>query len=252
MTIKNHFKIIIPSYNNEKWIRACINSVKLQRYENYQCIIVDDCSIDKSTVIIEEEIANNDKFIFVKNKTRQLALRNIYEAVELSQPSKEDVIITLDGDDWLATKNTLETLNNIYQTSNCWMTYGSYMEYPSLRRGKFAQQIPASVIESNSFRESQWMSSHMRTFKYKLWAKIKKKDFLEEDGRFCDGAWDMIFMFPMLEMSGPRARYVRDILYIYNRENPLNEDKVDHPKLHRSETNIRNKTKYERIQKDDI
>lgn len=252
MTIENHFKIIIPSYNNEKWLRACLNSVKLQKYKNYQCIIVDDCSTDKSITIVEEEIADNDKFILVKNKTRQLALRNIYEAIDLSQPSKEDVIITLDGDDWLATKSTLETLNNIYQTSNCWMTYGSYMEYPSKSRGKFAQQIPAAVIESNSFRESEWMSSHMRTFKYKLWAKIKKEDFLEEDGRFCDGAWDMIFMFPMLEMSGPRAQFVRDILYIYNRDNPLNEDKVDHPKLYRSETTIRNKPKYERITKDDI
>ena len=88
MTIENHFKIIIPSYNNEKWLRACLNSVKLQKYENYQCIIVDDCSTDKSTTIIEEEIADNDKFVLVKNKTRKLALRNIYEAIELSEPNQ--------------------------------------------------------------------------------------------------------------------------------------------------------------------
>ena len=252
MTIKNHFKIIIPSYNNEKWLRACLNSVKLQSYEDYQCIVIDDCSTDNSVAIIEEEVGTNGKFFLIKNETRKLALRNIYEAVEGSSPNREDVIITLDGDDWLATKNTLETLNNIYQKSVCWMTYGSYMEYPSKTRGKFSRQIPEAIIDSNSFRESEWMSSHMRTFKYKLWAKIKKEDFLKEDGSFCDGAWDMIFMFPMLEMCGPRAQFVQDIMYIYNRDNPLNEDKVNHPKLYRSETRIRNKTKYERIIKDDI
>jgi len=247
-----HFKIIIPSYNNEKWLRACLGSVKLQNYDNYQCIIVDDCSTDKSVEIIEQEISKDPKFVFIKNKERKLALRNIYEAVEHSNPGKEDVIITLDGDDWFATKNTLKTLNKRYHDSGCWLTYGSYMEYPSKNRGKFSRRIPKTIIDSNTFRESEWMSSHMRTFKYKLWTKIKKEDFLEEDGRFCDGAWDMIFMFPMLEMAGHQAQFIEDILYIYNRNNPLNEDKVNHPKLYLSETRIRKKAKYERVSGDDI
>ena len=41
MKSDNHFKIIIPSYNNEKWLSACLKSVKLQGYENYQCIVVE-------------------------------------------------------------------------------------------------------------------------------------------------------------------------------------------------------------------
>ena len=91
------------------------------------------------------------------------------------------------------------------------------------------------------------MSSHLRTFKYKLWRRIKKEDFLEEDGRFCDGAWDMIFMFPMLEMARHRSSFIKDILHVYNRNNPLNEDKVDHQKLMRSEMKIRRKPKYGEI-----
>ncbi len=173
--------------------------------------------------------------------------RNISEAVEHSNPGKEDVIITLDGDDWFATKNVLEILNNKYKETDSWMTYGSYMEYPSRNRGKFSREIPKEIIESNTFRESEWMSSHMRTFKYKLWKRIEKKDFLEEDGRFCDGAWDMIFMFPMLEMSGLKSRFIEEILYIYNRGNPLNEDKVNHTKLMNSEMKIRRMKKYNRI-----
>jgi hypothetical protein len=188
--------------------------------------------------------------MFIKNEERKLALRNIYEAIERSNPDKEDVIITLDGDDWFATKNTLEILNTRYEESDCWLTYGSYMEYPSKNRGKFSREIPKEIIDSNTFRESEWMSSHMRTFKYKLWKKIKKEDFLEEDGRFCDGAWDMIFMFPMLEMAAHRSKFIKDILYVYNRNNPLNEDKVDHPKLYRSEMKIRNKVKYGKLHDD--
>ena len=85
--------------------------------------------------------------MFIKNKERKLALRNIYEAIERSAPNKEDVIITLDGDDWFATKNTLEILNTRYKESGCWLTYGSYMEYPSKNRGKFSQ----AIIKNNFF-----------------------------------------------------------------------------------------------------
>ena len=250
MMSDNHFKIIVPSYNNEKWLRACLGSVKLQGYENYQCIIIDDCSSDSSVEVIREEISENTKFLFIENRDRKLALKNIYEAIEISEPSDEDIIITLDGDDWFATKNTLEILNNKYKEDDCWITYGSYIEYPSKVRGKFSRQIPKEIIDSNSFRESEWMSSHLRTFKHKLWKMIKKEDFLEEDGRFCDGAWDMIFMFPMLEMASHRSAFVKDILHVYNRVNPLNEDKVDHKKLMLSEMRIRKKEKYKEIVND--
>tara|TARA_R100000951_G_scaffold30859_1_gene26515 strand:- start:814 stop:1569 length:756 start_codon:yes stop_codon:yes gene_type:complete len=250
MKSDNHFKIIIPSYNNEKWLSACLKSVKLQGYENYQCIVVDDCSSDSSVEIIREEIGENPKFLFIENRDRKLALENIYKAIEISEPSEEDIIITLDGDDWFATKNTLDILNNKYKEDDCWITYGSYMEYPSKVRGKFSRQIPKEIIDSNSFRESEWMSSHLRTFKYKLWKMIKKEDFLEDDGRFCDGAWDMIFMFPMLEMAGQKSAFVKDILHVYNRINPLNEDKVDHKKLMLSEMRIRKKEKYKKINND--
>jgi glycosyltransferase involved in cell wall biosynthesis len=244
----NHFKIVIPSFNNEEWLKACIKSVKRQNYQNYQCIIIDDCSTDNSCSIIDEEIEGHPNFVFVRNKEKKLALRNIYEAIELSNPSPEDIVITLDGDDFLYGTGVLSRVNEIYNENDCWVTYGSYIEYPSSRRGKFSSKIPDSVIDNNSFRESAWMSSHMRTFKIKLWNKIEKQDLLEPDGRFCDGAWDMVFMFPMLEMSGHRSHFIEDILYIYNRKNPLNEDKVNHSKIINSENRIRKMKKYKRIE----
>lgn len=243
----NHFKIIVPSYNNEKWLHMCLKSVQLQNYDNYQCIIIDDCSSDRSVEIIKNAIGEDSNFVLIENTKRQLALKNIYDAIANSDIKDEDIIVTLDGDDWFATKQALEILNNTYKEKQCWITYGSYMEHPSRRRGKFSQQIPKEIIESNTFRESKWMSSHLRTFKYKLWRQIKKEDFLEDDGRFCDGAWDMIFMFPMLEMASHRSTFVKDILHVYNRTNPLNEDKVDHQKLYNSEMQIRSKPKYKRL-----
>jgi glycosyltransferase involved in cell wall biosynthesis len=243
----NHFKIIVPSYNNEKWIKSCIRSVKKQNYQNYECIIIDDCSTDNSVQIIKQEIKDDNKFTFIQNKNRKLALENIYESISSSQPNDEDIVVTLDGDDFFYGSEVLNYVNDVYEQHGCLVTYGSYVHYPSGERGKFSKKIPDQIINNNSFRESAWMSSHMRTFKIKLWNKIEKSDLLESDGRFCDGAWDMVFMFPMLEMAGHRSYFIDQILYVYNRSNPLNEDKVNHRKIIESEMRIRKMKKYERI-----
>jgi glycosyltransferase involved in cell wall biosynthesis len=239
-----HFKIITPLYNAEAWITACLRSVKVQDYENFQCIVLDDLSTDNSAKIIKKEIEGDERFVFVENKEKALALKNIYDGIELSNPAPEDIIVTLDGDDWLANKQVLSKLKQVYEETNCLITYGSYAEYPSGQRGKFAKQISDQIIANKAFRQAPWCSSHLRTFKYKLWSKIKKEDLQEEDGRFCDGAWDLAFMFPMLEMAGTRSFYIKEILHIYNRANPLNEDKVDHRKLLDSEMRIRHMKKY--------
>ena len=49
----NHFKIIVPLYNIEKWAIRMIRSIKLQDYENYECILVNDLSSDNSLETIE-------------------------------------------------------------------------------------------------------------------------------------------------------------------------------------------------------
>jgi glycosyltransferase involved in cell wall biosynthesis len=46
--------IIIPNYNHASFLRQRIDSVLYQTYQNYELIILDDCSTDNSTEIIEE------------------------------------------------------------------------------------------------------------------------------------------------------------------------------------------------------
>ena len=246
--MNTHFKIIIPLYNVEQWIKKTIRSVKLQDYKNYECILVDDISTDNSREVIQKEIEGDDRFRLVVNTEKAYALKNIYDTIESLNPDNDDVVILLDGDDWLASKNVFNIINDVYNRSDCWMTYGSYMEYPSKKRGQFSKQIPKNVIDESLYRTSAWCSSHLRTFKCGLWRKIKKEDLINPTtGRFGKAAWDLAFMFPMLEMSSHKAEYVKDILYVYNRTNPLNEDKINHPVQLGEENMIRNKEKYNRI-----
>ena len=242
-----HFKVIVPLYNVEQWVSNCIKSIKVQDHKNFQCIVVDDNSTDKSAEIIRELIADDDRFVFIENKERKLALRNTYEAINLSNPDDEDVIVIVDGDDWFATKSSLSRVETYYKERNALVTHGSYIEYPSMQKGTFSRDIPKEVINQNAFRRAPWMSSHLRTWKASLWMKIKKESLLDDDGNFFPMTGDMAVMFPLLEMAGDRIVHIPEVLYCYNRSNPLNDDRVNHALQMRIEGKIRNAQPYERL-----
>ena len=217
---KTHFKIIVPVYNSKEWIDNCIKSIINQDYENYECVICDDISNDGTYERAIESLGESKKIRVLKNKEKKFALKNIYDAVKATNPSGDDVIVVLDGDDWFSTDHVLSNLSKYYQESKCWMTYGSFMEFPSGRIGIESTDYPDNVIENNSYRKDRWRASHLKTFKYFLWERVKKEDLLDDDGEFYEMTYDQAMMLPMLEMSGPKAKYIKEINYIYNTSNP--------------------------------
>ena len=243
--MQTHFKIIVPFYNVEKWARATVNSIKMQEYDNYECVFIDDMSTDQSASIISSLVESEPRFHFIKNKEKKFALGNTIQGTEYLKPSPDDVLMVLDGDDWFASPNVLSRINEEYINHECWMTYGSYLEFPSGVRGKFARQLPDAVVANNAFREYPWCTSQLRTYKYHLWADIKQDALRDVNGDLYTISGDLAYMFPMLEMTGPRSRYIKDILYIYNLETPLNDHKKDNRLQVSIEREIRNKQKYE-------
>ena len=57
--------VIIPTFNSEKFIKRAIYSVLIQSYEDFELIIVDDCSTDNTVKIIES--FNDDRIKIVKH-----------------------------------------------------------------------------------------------------------------------------------------------------------------------------------------
>jgi glycosyltransferase involved in cell wall biosynthesis len=247
---ETHFKIVIPFYNAEKWIGKCIDSVKEQSYSNYECIIINDASTDNSNEVVLSHIQGNNKFRLIENKKNVGALENIYNAVKVANPSDDDVITALDGDDWLMNNHVLNLVNHYYQTTDCWLTYGSYVEYPSGQPGKFSKKtVDKTTILQGDYRRKEWMTSALRTFKFNLWKRIAEKDLKTSDGSFYSAAWDLAFMFPMLEMAGEKIEHLKELVYVYNLDNPINDHKVTEKRRRQLtyEAEIRAKEKYNRI-----
>tara|TARA_R110000824_G_scaffold14726_9_gene62488 strand:+ start:1180 stop:2796 length:1617 start_codon:yes stop_codon:yes gene_type:complete len=239
------FNIIVPFYNCEKWIKKCIKSTKRQQYKNFNCVLIDDMSTDNSVNIVKNEILNDNRFKLIKNKTKKYALRNIVEAIDGLECADDDVSILLDGDDWFASSNSLSQLCDAYKDDTL-MTYGSYVYNPGGTKGVEPSKYPEDVIKTNSFRKDQWRASHLRTFKYKLWKNLDKND-LKDDDKYYEMTYDQAIMLPLLEMASERSKYIPEVLHTYNKENPLNVDKIKAQEQSELAQKIRNKKPYTRI-----
>tara|TARA_Y100000004_G_scaffold134977_1_gene152749 strand:- start:1961 stop:2560 length:600 start_codon:yes stop_codon:yes gene_type:complete len=60
--------VIVTNYNYEKWLRRCVRSLINQNFDDYEIIIIDDCSTDNSRNILLE-YQNVDKINLIFNKS---------------------------------------------------------------------------------------------------------------------------------------------------------------------------------------
>lgn len=219
--------VIIPSYKNEQWVEKNLSSVYEQQYSNMRVIYIDDCSPDLTyQKAVEITAAYNKQSIatIIRNDQRCGALANLYNAIVGCQD--HEIIVTLDGDDWLSDPDVLSRLNKYYD-QDIWITYGQFQECPGGKGVGHSVPFPDQVIKTNAFRSyhtdrALLPASHLRTFYAWLFKSIKKEDLMQ-DGQFYSMSWDIAFMVPMLEMSGYRHLCINDVMYIYNRLNPISD-----------------------------
>ena len=109
--MEKRFSIIISAYNIEKYIKRAIDSVLEQTFTNYEVIVVNDCSKDKTLEKIQEY--DDPRLIIINNeKNRGLgAVRNI--GIE---KAVGEYIVHLDGDDTLFENTTLEKIDKLIGT----------------------------------------------------------------------------------------------------------------------------------------
>lgn len=108
----NKFQFIIPTYKSQKYLDKCLESIENQEYpkELIKATIIDDYSPIKLSII---KTSFNTKLI--RNEKRMYAGYNRY--IAYSNCNDNDIIIFLDGDDWLVDSKCLKIINRIYQNN---------------------------------------------------------------------------------------------------------------------------------------
>lgn len=244
------FVIVVPSYNNEKWVGKNLGSILEQKYDNFRVIYINDASTDATRAKAEQFFKEHSlgvPYDLWDNPHNLGASENIYRAV--MSCANEEIIVMVDGDDWLAHDHVLERLNEVYADPDVWMTCGNHLQYVphTFVKAEAAGEIPKEVLKANSLRsyvQFKYPLSHLKTFYSSLFKKVKFEDF-QIDGHFFDCASDVAMMVPMAEMAGEHYRHIRDILYIYNHVSPMNDDKVRYDRQQECLRNICSRPPYQ-------
>src|SRR4051812_33984506 len=99
--------ILIPVYNNEKYLAQTIESALAQTWTNREVIIVDDGSTDNSVLIAKSFMHNGVKVVEQKNGGACKARNRAF------QESTGDYIQYLDGDDLLSPNKIEDQINQL-------------------------------------------------------------------------------------------------------------------------------------------
>ena len=243
-----NLKVIINCGPCRDYIGLCLNSLRTQTFQRWEAFVtVDPCADDTAQRAFD--VRGGDGRIDIRvNSERRYAMNNLVHAVGRSGAGPDDLIIILDGDDWLATDRALERIVAEYQRHACWMTYGSWITNDPSREGQSAGRWPAYPDGTTRFREVTWLGTAVRSWKKWLWDLVDDRDFRDEAGNYILVSEDQATMLPMLEMSGTdRARHIPDVLMIYNRLTPDACGKVHLQLMRDTAAYVRGRPAYRRL-----
>lgn len=238
-------KIFLPMFNVEKWINTTFNSIRNQTYEEFEAFFIDDCSEDNTVELLTKLISSDDRFKIIRNEERRGIFFNRCNRIKeiTENTDQEDIIVTIDGDDWLSNKQAIQKVYDAH-TEGAVYTHGSYLEYPQgilADAGEFSEEVKENCF----YRKDRWRCGGLRTFRKFLLDKVTEDDGKDQDGQIYKSATDLAFTFPMLENSGGKIKHFSECLYVYNRINPLNCDKLSRSEQVQNELRIRGVTSEE-------
>lgn len=218
--LKNHpFTVVLIGANNGATIEKTLSSLFSQNYEPFRLIYIDDASDDGSFDLARDLIYESNhltQVTLVHNETRLGVLANLFRAVQSC--SDEEIIVVLNGEDWLAHEWVLQKLNSYYANPDLWLTFGQYCDFPTYQPGI------CQNYKNSHYRQEPFLASHLKTFYAGLFKKIRESDLIQQ-GRFIAASSEMAYMIPMLEMASNHFQFISDILYIHNRQAHFKEDR---------------------------
>jgi glycosyltransferase involved in cell wall biosynthesis len=240
------FKIVVPSFNSVRYLPRTLASIERQTYKNYQVCVIDDCSSFAKQRDIIGEYCYRNEWGYIFHGKNEGALASIIEGIRSFSCEDDDVIVLIDGDDWLYDAHVLEKLHAVYSAEDVYLTWGQFMTYPPhCIHMTYGAPIDQEIIKNKRYREIPDIFAHLKTFKYRLFREIKDEDLRDpKTGDYFRVSWDKALLYPMLEMANGKVRFIEDILYVYNIDNPLNDFKINREEQIEATTYIRSKPKY--------
>lgn len=193
--------IIVPIYNAEKYLDSCIQSVLRQAYTNWELILIDDGSTDKSGRIAEE-------YGFADERITVFHQKNLGVSLARNQGIDEatgNYVVFLDADDELIEDCLAKTVN-IAEETNADVVAGRSCENQELFQDRIIW-TGAEALENS-------LKDHL--FTYSACAKLIRREFIGKT-RFTPDIRineDSYFVFQLLCKQNVFV-LTNDVIYFY-------------------------------------
>ena len=204
--------VIVTTYNNEKYIKACLDSLLAQTFQDFEIVVIDDGSTDQTSKVLNQYSANSRLKIHHQPNAGVSAARN--QGLKLSHGK---FVCFVDSDDYVA-KNYLEKLvAPLLQDSTIDITVCGYQEIYQDHQVSY----PLKPQLLTGLQATKNLLLNQRDFDVLAWNKLYKKslftdyDILYPVGQIHE---DNLTTYKLYSVA-KNVQYLEDILYFYQRKN---------------------------------
>ena len=194
------FSILIPTFNSSKTIQDTINSITLQKFTNYEIIVIDNNSTDHTIQILKKNKLPNIKFIIEKDE-------GIYDAINKGiLNARGDIISLLHSNDVYYNSCVLENISEIFNYEKADIVYGDLIYVKKNNLNKIIRYWKCSSFYPGRFLKG-WHPPHPTFFVKK---KIYNKYGLYKSN--IGNSADVELMYRFLEINKISSFYINKIL----------------------------------------
>lgn len=205
--------IIVPVYNSHSYLVTCLDSIRNQTFLDWECILVDDGSIDGSGDIIDQYERIDERFIAIHRSNGGVSsARN----VGISR-SKGEYVAFVDSDDWIDSRY-LEKLYNAIISGDIDLSICGYhkVKQDEIIHSLYTDDSVSFCIDRDN--ESLFIDLIEQYYFFNPWQKLFRLSIIKDNGiafnETCSYGEDLLFNFCYLEHV-QRVSVINEALYYY-------------------------------------
>ena len=168
------FSILIAHYNNAEYFKDCYQSIINQTYENWEAIILDDCSESNEQEKVKEIIKGDSRFIYYQNESNFGVGITKSKLIDLATG---DICGFVDPDDAILPSAIQRSVDVFKSKKNIVLTYSRFMtcdeNLKPLKPFKGARQVPNKDLY---FFNYPIQIAHFVSFKKEVYNNTEKVD----------------------------------------------------------------------------
>jgi glycosyltransferase involved in cell wall biosynthesis len=220
------FSVIIPAYNSQDFLKRAVDSVLCQTYSNYELIIVNDGSTDKTLSIAENFVQKNNNVRCINKENGGLSsARNAG-----IKAAKGEYLVFLDSDDKLHSKNLLYKISNYITKEKPDLIIGNIQAITKNNQRFFISSNLDLEIKSNASIQ-EIIRAYIKLNRQPPWLafqSIINRNFLVENGLFFNEETptqeDVLFFFQISQCVNS-VELVKDIFvdYTFSRDGSITQ-----------------------------